>query len=111
MVKCPYCGNAAMSLMRKSGLGPGRFVSCQSCGKPVTTHSMGVFAAVPAVLGGLFARHPAFDHRAQVHAFLGKDREVDVHEHQCDGRNGRGTVDDVDDAPRRLRQGVGVPLP
>jgi hypothetical protein len=55
MVKCPYCGNPAISLMRKSGLGPGRFVNCQSCGKPVTTHSMGVFAAVPAVLGGLFA--------------------------------------------------------
>lgn len=55
MVKCPYCGRAAMTLARKSGLGPGRVTNCQSCGKAVTPHSMGVFAAVPAVLGGLFA--------------------------------------------------------
>ena len=55
MVKCPYCGRAAMSLMRKSGLGPGRKINCQSCGKPVTTHSMSVFAAIPAFLGGLVA--------------------------------------------------------
>lgn len=55
MVKCPYCGRPAMSLMRKSGLGPGRVIPCQSCGKPVATHSMAVFAAIPAVLGGLFA--------------------------------------------------------
>jgi hypothetical protein len=44
-----------MSLMRKSGLGPGRTINCQACGNPVTTHSMGVFAAIPAFLGGLVA--------------------------------------------------------
>ena len=55
MVKCPYCSRPAMSLMRKSGLGPGRKLDCQSCGKPVTTHSMAVFAAIPAFLGGLVA--------------------------------------------------------
>lgn len=44
-----------MSLMRKSGLGPGRTINCQSCGKPVTTHSMSVFAAIPAFLGGIVA--------------------------------------------------------
>jgi hypothetical protein len=44
-----------MSLMRKSGLGPGRTINCQSCGKPVTTHSMAVFAAIPAFLGGVVA--------------------------------------------------------
>ncbi len=44
-----------MSLVRKSGLGPGRTINCQACGKPVTTHSMGVFAAIPAFLGGLVA--------------------------------------------------------
>ena len=53
MVKCPYCGRPAMSLTRKSRLGPGRKIDCQSCGKPVTTHSMGVFAAIPAFLGGV----------------------------------------------------------
>ena len=52
MVKCPYCGNPAMTLMRKSGLGPGRIINCESCGKPVTTHSMAVFAAIPAFVGG-----------------------------------------------------------
>jgi hypothetical protein len=55
MVKCPYCGRPAMTLMRKPGLGPGRTIDCQSCGKPVTTHSMGVFAAIPAFIGGLVA--------------------------------------------------------
>ena len=44
-----------MSLARKSGLGPGRIVNCQSCGKPVSTHSMAVFAAIPAFVGGLVA--------------------------------------------------------
>ena len=44
-----------MSLARKSGLGPGRIVNCQSCGKPVTTHSLAVFAAIPAFVGGLVA--------------------------------------------------------
>jgi hypothetical protein len=55
MVKCPYCGRPAMTLMRKSGLGPGRTIPCQSCGKPVTTHSLAIFAAVPAFLGGVLA--------------------------------------------------------
>jgi len=44
-----------MSLARKSGLGPGRVINCESCGKRVTTHPMSIFAAVPAFLGGLFA--------------------------------------------------------
>ena len=55
MVKCPYCNLPAMSLARKAGLGPGRIVNCQSCGRPVTTHSMAVFAAIPAFAGGLVA--------------------------------------------------------
>ena len=55
MVKCPYCGRPAMTLMRKSGLGPGRIAKCQSCGKPVMTHSIAMFAAIPAVLGGFMA--------------------------------------------------------
>jgi hypothetical protein len=55
MVKCPHCGRPAMSLGRKAGLGPGRIISCQSCAKPVTTHSMAVFAAIPAFLGGFAA--------------------------------------------------------
>lgn len=59
MTKCPYCGRPAMSLMRKSGLGPGRRIDCQSCGKPVTTHSMSVLAAIPAFLGGLVALRSA----------------------------------------------------
>jgi len=53
MVKCPYCGRAAMNLWRKSALGPGRAVNCQSCGKKVSTHWIAIFAAIPAFLGGL----------------------------------------------------------
>lgn len=52
MVKCPYCKRTAMSLMRKSSLGPGRVVKCQSCGKKISAHWTGVFAAIPAFLGG-----------------------------------------------------------
>ena len=53
MVKCPYCRDPAMSLVRKSRLGPGRTTNCESCGKPVMTHSLAVFAAIPAFLGGV----------------------------------------------------------
>lgn len=52
MVKCPYCNRSAMSLLRKSALGPGKAVSCQSCGKKISAHWSGVFAAIPAFLGG-----------------------------------------------------------
>ena len=52
MVKCPYCNHAAMSLVRKSALGPGRAVPCQSCGKLVAAHSVAILAAVPAFVGG-----------------------------------------------------------
>jgi hypothetical protein len=41
-----------MSLWRKSALGPGRAVRCQSCGRMVTAHWIGIFSAVPAFLGG-----------------------------------------------------------
>jgi endogenous inhibitor of DNA gyrase (YacG/DUF329 family) len=52
MVKCPYCGKAAMSPGQKSALGPGRVVACQSCGKKVAAHWTAILAAVPAFLGG-----------------------------------------------------------
>jgi len=52
MVKCPYCNRAAMSLLQKSALGPGRVVNCQSCGKKVSAHWTAIFAAIPAFLGG-----------------------------------------------------------
>lgn len=42
-----------MSLGRKSALGPGRVVRCQSCGRKVAAHWTGVFAAIPAFMGGL----------------------------------------------------------
>jgi cytochrome b subunit of formate dehydrogenase len=42
-----------MTLWRKSALGPGRAVNCQSCGKTVSAHWIAVFAAIPAFLGGL----------------------------------------------------------
>jgi hypothetical protein len=52
MVKCPYCGRAAMSPMRKSALGPGRAVNCESCGRKVSAHWTAILAAIPAFLGG-----------------------------------------------------------
>lgn len=53
MVKCPWCGRAAMRLGQKSALGPGRVVRCQSCGKKVAAHWIGILAAIPAFLGGM----------------------------------------------------------
>jgi len=52
MVKCPYCNQSAMSLARKAGLGFGRAVACQACGKPVAPHWTAILAAIPAFLGG-----------------------------------------------------------
>ena len=52
MVKCPYCSRPAMTLWRKSALGPGRVVRCQSCGKKISAHWTGILAAIPAFLGG-----------------------------------------------------------
>jgi hypothetical protein len=52
MVRCPYCNQTAMGLLRKSALGPGRAVACQSCGKPVASHWVAICAAIPAFLGG-----------------------------------------------------------
>jgi hypothetical protein len=52
MVKCPHCGRPAMSLLRKSALGPGRSINCQSCGKRVATHWIAIIVAIPAFLGG-----------------------------------------------------------
>ncbi len=42
-----------MSLGRKSALGPGRVVRCESCGKAVAAHWTAIFAAIPAFLGGV----------------------------------------------------------
>ena len=41
-----------MSLREKASLGPGRAVKCQSCGRLVSTHWVGILAATPAFLGG-----------------------------------------------------------
>ena len=53
MVACPYCNRAAVTLWRKSALGPGRVVRCQSCGKKVAAHWVAIFAAIPAFIGGM----------------------------------------------------------
>ncbi|HEY6965958.1 MAG TPA: hypothetical protein VI229_00690 [Burkholderiales bacterium] len=52
MIKCPHCKQAAMTLLQKSALGPGRTVACRACGKPVATHWLAMFTAIPAFLGG-----------------------------------------------------------
>ena len=52
MVKCPHCNRPAMSLWSKAALGPGRVVSCVSCGQRICADWTGIFAAVPAFLGG-----------------------------------------------------------
>ena len=41
-----------MTLWRKSALGPGRAIACQSCGRPVASHWIAMLTAIPAFLGG-----------------------------------------------------------
>lgn len=52
MVKCPHCNGVAMGVAQKAALGPGRAVACQSCGKAVAAHWIGILAALPAFAGG-----------------------------------------------------------
>ena len=54
MVTCPHCGRPAMTLGRKAGLAPGRVIPCQACGKPVMTHSIGVFTALLPMIAGFY---------------------------------------------------------
>jgi hypothetical protein len=53
MNKCPHCNRPAMSLWRKSALGPGRVVNCQACGRKVAVHWTAILAALPAFAGGV----------------------------------------------------------
>lgn len=43
-----------MSLGRKAGLAPGRIIACQTCGKPVMAHSIGVFTALLPMIAGFY---------------------------------------------------------
>jgi cytochrome b subunit of formate dehydrogenase len=52
MITCPRCKGAAMTLGEKALLGPGRAVRCRACGGRIATHWVGIFAALPAFLGG-----------------------------------------------------------
>ena len=52
MITCPHCKGPAMMPGEKALLGPGRTVKCRACGKPIASHWIGIFAAVPAFLGG-----------------------------------------------------------
>lgn len=48
MYQCPYCGKPAITVLRKTFLGPGVPVACQSCGKPVkVTYPAWLKAAFP----------------------------------------------------------------
>ena len=51
MHKCPHCGEACMSSLRKLFIGPAGSISCMTCGKGVTIrwrHTLGIL--VPGVL-------------------------------------------------------------
>jgi hypothetical protein len=51
MYQCPHCGQPAISALRKTVLGPGVPVACQSCGKAIKiTYPAWVKAAVPGAL-------------------------------------------------------------
>ncbi len=51
MYQCPYCGQPAISVLRKTFLGPGVPVACQACQKSVAvTYSAWLKAAVPGAI-------------------------------------------------------------
>ncbi len=51
MFQCPHCGKPAISALKKSILGPGVPVACQSCGKTVKiTYPSWMKAALPGAL-------------------------------------------------------------
>ncbi len=50
MYQCPHCGKPAISALRKTILGPGVPVACQSCGKSIKiTYPSWLKAAMPGV--------------------------------------------------------------
>jgi hypothetical protein len=67
MSQCPHCGQAALSVLRKTILGPGVPVACRSCGTTLTiTYPAWLKAALPGaavMIGALF-----FDSEALMYA-------------------------------------------
>ena len=51
MRTCPYCGQEALSVLRKSVLGPMRSTPCNSCGKRISVHPRGIWAVMPFLAG------------------------------------------------------------
>jgi DNA-directed RNA polymerase subunit RPC12/RpoP len=51
LVRCPYCGQAAMKLWRKCILGPETAVPCANCGRRVSVPWGAIAAATPIALG------------------------------------------------------------
>ena len=50
MYQCPHCGQPAISALRKTVLGPGVPVACQSCGKSIKiTYPSWLKATLPGV--------------------------------------------------------------
>ena len=50
MYQCPHCGKPAISALRKTILGPGAPIACQSCGKNIKiTYPAWIKAALPGV--------------------------------------------------------------
>jgi hypothetical protein len=58
MFNCPHCGKPAITVLRKTILGPGVPVTCQSCGKNIKiTYPAWLKAAFPGaavMVGALF---------------------------------------------------------
>jgi hypothetical protein len=53
---CPYCGQTALSSMRKLALGPASLATCRGCGKKVSVARSALLAAVPFLAAILLAR-------------------------------------------------------
>ena len=60
MQVCPYCGQEALSAVRKAMLGPAQYTLCRSCRKRISVGWRSIWAVVPLLAGLTAARHLAW---------------------------------------------------
>lgn len=55
MTTCPYCNEQAMSLLRKSFLGPALTIQCKACSERVSVPPAAMLAVVPFLFSIILA--------------------------------------------------------
>ncbi|WP_339616278.1 hypothetical protein [uncultured Gilvimarinus sp.] len=55
MIKCPHCGEQAMTPLRKTLLGPAQSTGCKRCGGRISVSAAAFFALIPFLLSMILA--------------------------------------------------------